>query len=869
MICESFVKGKKLSLFTCEMPGIKRDGIYALSDGAAYVPHITVKDTVVHPNSWTDCRFEFGYESFTDNAVLYIYFGKPFSHYNYKTAKCHLEISKSTIKFENEEANFALPESGRIVFDIQGSVLSVSCENNLFSAKVNAECINGYTEFFASNGRIGMNAFEVHRRGHSPLTSAEHDKRIMDYRRQKLNEKDVLLDKLEKYIDQNPDALPSKTCNIILPKRLVDVGAEMTVEFESDTANASVCVVHNCFKSDSVTETIPLSFACEGGVFKASVKMRFDIAGNTKIELWSGNTRLIRQVAVLGEGYSAVVPWIGSNTPYVDEILHKYDIPGDYWFSIIGINETPEDYLKICKKYLKNMHLYGDRLAFTLNGKTIIPLSEVGSLFDLDHDTQKRGIEQCLRCMELLKVPVELVASYTPDYFAFEILEKHGVKSLTSLVNWQNCDDGDWIINHCGIPSQPYYPAIDNFRRNGKKRNIMCSVMGNSSYDRNYSIMAFDSCPTNVSPGQRYFENRVVHHQVQRFYDAFDGYLSDCGNSDELTTITIPIEAFSGNSDWNIANELALAYMAKKAATEKIVFTSAADVADYHKEKNLIMQKAYFYQPDYYYGYHNAELPGHIPDRIEAETPDYLAVIARGETLPKYYYDYTTPWENKPDDLPRSKFGVINPDTADHTVSVPPQLIRNDMQITNTLENNKITVKVTSKTAKRNMVTGMFDIPFEKDFEIISDKAVCTKVNDCFTGNTHLFIDLGAVPAGESEYVITIEGTPAVPGSNESVNGLLGAKWFGNHAYLRSTERGTAFYAEIAAPETAYIVGQDGIKITPENGILRFAVNASWNNEAPLLYGYPKSEFDKNLATAKIKNIGETTCNPWSWIDWE
>lgn len=869
MICESFVKGKKLSLFTCTLPIIKRDGMYALSDGTSYEPHITLKDTVVHPDSWTDCHFELSYQLFSANAVLHICFGKPFLQYDFKSAKCSIEISKNTIKFGNTEADFPLPEKGRISFDIKDGKLSIICGSLTFKTVVESELMKGYTEFFVSNGRVEINAFEIHRCKIAPMTDKEHETNLMKYRCLKLDEKDKLLDELEEYIKQHPDALPSKTCNIILPQRLVDVGTQMTVCFESNTQNASACVVHNTFGTDFISETIPLDLTSENGIFKASVTMRFDIPGNTKIELWSGNTRLVRQVAVLGKGYSAVVPWIGSNTPYVDEILHKYDIPGDYWFSVMESSKTPEEYLKSCQNHLKNMHLYGDRLAFQLNGKTLIPQSEAGSLFDLDHYTQQRGIEQCMRCMNLLDVPVEIVASYTPDYFAFDILEKHGVKSLTSLVNWQNCDDGDWIINHCGIPNQPYYPATDNFRRNGKKRNITCSIMGNSSYNRNYSIMAFDSCPSNVSPGQRYFDNRVVHHQAQRFYDAFDEYLNDCKNSNELTTITIPIESFCGSSDWNIVNELALAYMAKKAATEKIVFTSAADISDYHKEKNLIMQKAYFYQPDYYYGYHNEELPGHVPDRLEANTPEYLAVIARGETLPKYFYDYTTPWENKPDDLPRSDFGVINPDTSDHTVSVPPQVIRNDVQITNTLENGKITVKVNSKTNKNRMVTGMFDIPFEKDFQIISDKAVCTKIGDCFTGNTHLFIDLGAITAGESEYVITIVGKPKIPAVNESLNGLLGAKWFGDHAYLRSTERLTSLHAEISAPDTAYIIGQDGIKITPENGVLRFDVNAAWNNEAPLLYGYPQTEFEKNLKTAKIENTGKTTCSPWSWVDWE
>jgi hypothetical protein len=127
---------------------------------------------------------------------------------------------------------------------------------------------------------------------------------------------------------------------------------------------------------------------------------------------------------------------------------------------------------------------------------------------------------------------MELVASYTPDATTIEIMEDLGVKGLTSLCAWQNWEDGGWRINHCGVSNQPYYPADDDFRRSGNKRDIMCFTMGSSSCNRNYSIMVLDGCPSNIVPGERYFDHRVIHYNIQRFYDIFDGYIADSKNND-------------------------------------------------------------------------------------------------------------------------------------------------------------------------------------------------------------------------------------------------------------------------------------------------------------------------------------------------
>ena len=71
--------------------------------------------------------------------------------------------------------------------------------------------------------------------------------------------------------------------------------------------------------------------------------MEFSIPGNTRIEFWNDCCKTVRQVAVLDEGYLAVIPWIGDNKPYLDEELHRFDLPGDYWMPEPQICENPKE----------------------------------------------------------------------------------------------------------------------------------------------------------------------------------------------------------------------------------------------------------------------------------------------------------------------------------------------------------------------------------------------------------------------------------------------------------------------------------------------------------------------------------------------
>ena len=857
-----------LTLFDCGQWVMEEEGRFPLLDKWNRTIRLTLRDTVVHPDGWDNTGLLFDYTDFSHNAALTFSFGKPYANEKADTAKVRLCITRSSLTFSYRDTaatvSAEFEENGRFTIECKGGAL---CFCGI-TFPVPAEALAGYLEIAVENGNVVMTGFTAETEK-EPYSEEEHEQRRIAWRHHQLDKIDACLDDLEQYLQKKPDVLPKHSGELYVPLHIADIGETVTIRAVSfDGCNAALAVTKNCYAPDAKPEQQELDWIREGDDYTAEIELTLDVAGNTKIEFWTAGEKLVRQIAVLDTGYMAVIPWIGTNIPFVDETIHRFDLPGDYWFTAPPRLASPEKIIECYLPYLRGARRYGDRIAPFVNAGQIIPDAETDTLFALDRASQERGFAQIKRQMQIMGYgDMELIASYTPDATTMDILNKLGVKALTSLCAWQNWHDGGWEINHCGVSNQPYFPADENFRRaDAAKDGLMCFTMGNSSCNRNYSVMAYDACPSNVVPGERYLEHQVVNHGIQRFYDVFDGYIQDSKNADSLLTVTVPIESFHGRMDWNAANEAAVRHLVKRAATEKIVFTSAADIADYHKRRQLKLQEAYFFQPDCYYGYGNGTMPSRIDDRMEAVTGDYLAVIRRSSMLPMYFYDYTIPWDSKEKGPERNEFGQIDPDEHLPSECVPKQVFREDMTITSEIKGNRIRITAKSPTAKKKMVTGLFDIPFASDFIAKIDKADARvqKVADRWTGNTHLFIDMGALEAGETVLTVTIDGTARTPVSAEHTKDGFAAMFFGDHAYLRSCDRERALQVSLPAPDSAYIKLVSGKKIAAKGGILAFTVNTAWYDEAPILYGYPKEAFAKAIEEASVSDIGETTCSRWS-----
>lgn len=259
-----------------------------------------------------------------------------------------------------------------------------------------------------------------------------------------------------------------------------------------------------------------------------------------------------------------------------------------------------------------------------------------------------------------------------------------------------------------------------------------------------------------------------------------------------------------------------------------------------------------------------------MDDRIEADTPEYLAVVRRGSALPMYFYDYTTPWENDLlEDTQRNIFGLVNPDEHKPSECCPKQVFTGDIQIETAWHGDTLHIRICSGSAKPRMVTGVFDVPYAPDAQITFDKGDLTfrKIRDPFTGNLYLFIDLGVLETGETVITAQVVGTKRQPVQAKILKDGFGAMYFGDHAYLRSVDRDAAIWVELSAPNGAYLRLVSGDKIPAQDGVLRFTVNFHWADEAPIMYGYPKELLEKNIQSAKVEITGQTTYSRWSWLD--
>lgn len=658
---------------------------------------------------------------------------------------------------------------------------------------------------------------------------------------------------IEECIEQHKELFVKKYGDIIVPTRMVDKGERMTVRLESyEGDNVAFAVTHNCFAEDSMPIGLRLDLREEDGKLVSEVEIEFHTAGNTKLEFWCGAHRIVRQIAVFEKGYAAVIPWIGYNVPDVDEEIHKYDLPGDFWTPLNLSDKWDESRIGKMAQIVRGAFKYGDRPAVIFDARAIDPEAPGESVFELPREVQEAGITRMYKALQQMGIEnPELFACYTPDAVTLDIFEKLGIKALTSLCIWQNwCDGGvdGWKINHHGAPNQPYYPASDDFRKNGEKRDIMCFSMGNATCDRNYDIMALSGCPTNSAPGHRYRAYRIEHFQIGRFYDSFDGFISAAKHTDDMLTVTVAIEAFCGKSDWNAANEMAIRYMVRKAAKEKIVFVSAADIADYHKRHGMGMQKAYFFQPDTYYGIRDAALPGHVDDRLEADTPEFLAVIRRSSMRPMFFFDYSEDWNSVTfSEKGRNRHRLINPDEVDPSECVPKQVESRGIRFDQRWEGDTLIVSAETDTPRPRMVTGVFDVPFARDFTFTVDKAdaSATKIYDYRNGNVHLFIDMGALAAGLTEIRIAVSGKRRTPDKHVLSFGLLGAMPYKDHAYLRSLAVDSGIRVRMGGvPAAAYAVQPGGDIIRPKDGVLELEINGELLNEAPILYGITPEELE-------------------------
>ena len=106
-----------LSLFDCGKRIMEKEGVFPLVDKWGHSVHITLRDTVVHPNGWAGTKLVMDFVDFSDTTVLSFCFGKPFANDIPTTAKKNLIITRSKITLDDIEYEYKSEYCGSL--DIQ------------------------------------------------------------------------------------------------------------------------------------------------------------------------------------------------------------------------------------------------------------------------------------------------------------------------------------------------------------------------------------------------------------------------------------------------------------------------------------------------------------------------------------------------------------------------------------------------------------------------------------------------------------------------------------------------------------------------------------------------------------------------------
>ncbi len=838
--------------------------------------HFTLSGCVFHPSCFCefDLSLSWAFTELAEDAAIVLAFGKAHEWSSVAEAVLQIRVDRSGgVEISNKEhviGTLDVPSATSEVKTLQvrryGDSIRVGDQS--FPLPAAACDTSGFFTIMAENAPLSIPAISIESNlDHVPMTDGQREDDIASWKAWRMARNTEALSTLE---DAAEDAGARNewgfSTDLVVSPGLLAVGETVSITFKSSGSipeNSEAFVEADYLsEGDSRVEPIALHWREQGDdTVVACSEFNVDRPGNWRVTWMVGTKRLSRVFGVIDDGYAVCTLWVGSNTPIIDEEIHRFDLPGDYW---IGdwwspFDKRPQDVLDYLRPYIDLRHRFGDRLVPFANAGWILPGVPNFNLFEIDSETQREGFSLVKRLWEVIGAgPLEIVGSYTAGHHSTKIFRELGIKALNSLCTWQNwldgSDDNHWKIDHCGGPVPPYFIADDDFRKTAAGPSLLGFGMGTASSLRNYSIMCLEGCPTNASAAQRYSGKGAVSANVHRFYDAVEGWLHDVKNNPEPLFFTVGLENFAKSEDWAKANRLAVDYLVKRAKGEKLLFASAADIADYYQAHYTVQPEHVYYQPDVYCGYRVGMKPARVPDRIELNNVRFHSLHEEGQSLPVYFWDYTREWD-QPEWAPqtdlRNKYGLITPNGKVNPAVVPEQVdtegVHVNCQLTVTDDGVDLAVRITVCRAIAELPVGIWNVPLEQAQPADhGEAAACRWIGVCDgnTGNLHGIMVLKDVKVGDSEYRLTLRGVKReLRSADVDLGAIQGRCIFRDgvhHCYLWLTDLSKKADIEFKIPDGvgAKAIYNDGTIAEPdESGTLRVVLEGSWRGEAPMVVG--------------------------------
>lgn len=430
----------------------------------------------------------------------------------------------------------------------------------------------------------------------------------------------------------------------IKPGRLIKLGEAL--EF-SATESGTLRVCHGVAKNFQEIASVYLE-ENEPWHFKVTE------AGMYLAELEVDGHRYRRPFAVVSQGWAVCQISVGAFTAEdFAGTIHHAGISADYYVSPDqpgGSNEfTFSD-----PRWVRYEREFGDAIYPHVMANCLGSLEPRLAYDDANWDSMPmEGIVERLQFLQKWWVergfaPLNRMASYTPCNRLIEAMERCGIRVLHSVIPEQNWSDGEWSINHWGMPTCPFWVAADDFRKAGPRTpgGVLAMTMNHYHVLLPHLTMwgDFVLSPSHFTRWIRAADSGEESTRYKQFLS--DTLRNWTSLSDDPFFFTAGYEfgRTFGTANMTAYNQHGLEALVDFAKTEKLVFATGNDVLAYYDRHQPRHPETAFRQRDYWVGVTVNNKPGQAGDSVVLERHDYKAVVREGELLPFFHYNYRVKW---------------------------------------------------------------------------------------------------------------------------------------------------------------------------------------------------------------------------------
>ncbi|HEY3376799.1 MAG TPA: hypothetical protein VGL77_04825 [Armatimonadota bacterium] len=422
----------------------------------------------------------------------------------------------------------------------------------------------------------------------------------------------------------------------ITPGALVNLGEAVTL---SATVPGTLTIRRHAACSDG-------HVLREGAITHAGVTWTPTDAGSYEVEYATAAETITRYIGVVAPGWAVCQLTIGAfSAEDFDEVVHTARVPVDYY---VTLNQASE------ARWVNYERCFGDAIHPHVHANSLGMISP--DLAHEDPNWETLPLPEITRRLCALQTwwtslgyqPLDRIASYTPcNRFVDGCREAH-IRILHSIIPEQNWSDGEWAINHWGMPTAPFWVARDDFRKPEAYAPDGVLAMTMNHYQVLLPHLThwgdFVLSPSHTLRWHRSSETGANPVRFEQF--ARDTVSNAVENRDYPVFFVAGFEfgRTFGVANMTDHNRRGLERLIDIARSQPVVFAASRDVLAYYERHIPVFAERVLHQRDTWAGARTMGKPGVVGDAIVIERADYKALLREGEALPWFHYDYTMPW---------------------------------------------------------------------------------------------------------------------------------------------------------------------------------------------------------------------------------